>query len=153
MNTVYIEKSERELVSVTRCVEVMREELEVMLPTEIIQELRKRVKRVWVDRYMDLMVTSFIKFHVDLFDRTHLTYYAWTLYEKNWVTVNELSYSLVVMGGKMRVKGEGALEKRDGERGRAQVWGVRGGGQGQRVVHGQESQGNIWRVTVQEVGV
>ena len=42
----YDEKTDRESISLAKAVEVMREQLEKMLPTEVILELRHRVEKL-----------------------------------------------------------------------------------------------------------
>ena len=108
----YDEKTDKEYISLTKAIEVMKEKLEVMMPGEIILELRYRIEKlkatksqktkqssIDLDKYMDFMVKSFIKFHVDLSDKPQMMYFSYTLYEANHLTFNELAMILEVLGG------------------------------------------------------
>eukprot|EP00347_Sterkiella_histriomuscorum_P014515 403360583 len=107
----YDEKTDKEYISLTKSIEVMKEKLETMLPGEIILDLRQRIEKLKIkgqktkqssidlDKYMDFMLRSFIKFHVDLSNKPQLVYFSYTLYEGNQISFNELSLMLEVLGG------------------------------------------------------
>ena len=52
-----------------------------------------------MDKYLDFMIRSYIKFHVDLINKPQIVYFAWTLYERNHLTANELHLTLEILGG------------------------------------------------------
>lgn len=107
----YDEKNEKEYVSLSKAIEVMREKLEVMLPIEVILELRKRIEKlklkvptnkqpqIDLDKYLDFMLKNYIKFSVDLINKPQLIYFAWTLYEKNSISINEIHLTLEILAG------------------------------------------------------
>lgn len=73
-----------------------------MLPVEVILELRKTIEKLRIktikgnqpyidfDKYMEFMVRSYIKFSVDILNKSQLIYYAWTLFEKNSMSLTEV---------------------------------------------------------------
>ena len=108
----YDERQERELVHFGRCSEVLREALEPGLPAEVVQDLRQRLAHlqerhakalaqqvVDLDKFMDFMVRALLKFRVDLFDKAQIVYHAWTLYERDYLSGNEVWLTLEVLGG------------------------------------------------------
>lgn len=111
MKNEYDEKTDREAISMIKASEVMKELFECMMPQEVVAELRLRLEKLKIkgqktksaqidmDKYLDFMIRSYIKFHVDLINKPQIVYFAWTLYERNHLTANELHLTLEILGG------------------------------------------------------
>lgn len=108
-------KSEEEYVAVTRALDSFKELFEKLLPLEIFITLKKRVESLIIqdeasqkmslisidsDRFLEYCSSIYQRFCLNYMNRLQMLFNAWTLYQENFMSAEEVYVTLKILGGR-----------------------------------------------------
>lgn len=64
---------------------------------EKMQLNKSSMKIINADKYLHFMITNYMKYHINYNNVSELVYHSWTLYESNYISMNELFATVEIL--------------------------------------------------------
>ena len=90
-----------------KAVEVFKEVFEEKIPIAVYSKLKQQVEKMLiskstmkiidVDKFLEFVITNYMKYYINFNSTSEIIYNSWTLYEKNAISMNELYITVEII--------------------------------------------------------